>query len=125
MTIQLGADVSVYQKGRGRPGMPGWMVRALDRRGLDFLMARATIGTERDPTFRPNMDIAERQHWVRGAYAFMKTSIDPERQAAEFVRVVAGQPNPMLMALDVEWSDGELPSRADVRAWVKRFRDIP
>ena len=85
MTIQLGADVSIYQKGRGRPGMPGWMTRALDRRGLDFLMARATIGTERDQTFGANMDIADNQQWVRGAYAFLKTGIDPERQAQAFV----------------------------------------
>jgi GH25 family lysozyme M1 (1,4-beta-N-acetylmuramidase) len=111
MTI-FGVDVSHYQ------GAVNWA--KAEAAGVAFGIAKATQGTSfTDDRYAQNVAGARAAGVVPGAYHFL-TGADPVRQAEFFDRVV-GDPEGILVALDVE---GAGCTAGIVRAWVDRYRAL-
>lgn len=111
MTI-FGVDVSHYQ------GAVNWS--KAEAAGVAFGIAKATQGTSfTDDRYAQNVAGARAAGVVPGAYHFL-TGADPVRQAEFFDRVV-GDPEGILVALDVE---GAGCTAGIVQAWVDRYRAL-
>lgn len=118
----IGIDLSRYN---WSGGVPFDMLPRLQAKGVRFLIARATIGTTRDKSFRPNRNRGTFRSWVPGAYHFLYPGVDAADQAKAFCDYVTdtGGGQGLIMALDVEYNRGERPRLRDVRAWVDQYRE--
>ena len=96
-----------------------WQERTPSLGGLDFLIARATYGTDSDPRYKQHSAAARARHLVVGAYHFGRHG-DVPGQVKAFV-AAAGDVD--LYALDVE-SDGDDPpmTQAEARDWITGAR---
>lgn len=90
-----GIDISHHQ------GEIQWDAVAADE--VDFVFMKATEGTDfLDDKFDHNWAEAKRVGIPRGAYHFYLPSVDPEKQAANFINTVTMQPGDLPPVLDIE-----------------------
>ena len=91
--------------------------------GISFAFSRAMICTLPDYTFRSNVTRMREAGLIPGAYHFLYGSswASPEEQADRFMDLV-GDPEGMLIALDVESDGTSRPTARDAERWVARFR---
>ncbi|HEX8361333.1 MAG TPA: GH25 family lysozyme [Longimicrobium sp.] len=109
-----GIDVSHWQ------GTIDWT--AVRGSGVDFAFIKATEGaTYADPQFARNWAAAADAGVMRGAYHYFRPSVDPVKQAENFLRAARIGPNDLPAVLDVETSEGvagDALLRA-VRTWLE------
>lgn len=112
----LGVDIARYQ---GNPAP----IKAIVKAGAGFIIAKATEGTGYvDPSFAKNMALIKASTAVPGNYHFLWGG-DGAGQCDHFLDTI-GNPNGLICAVDVETvRSGPDPEYADVKAFVKRFRD--
>lgn len=122
----VGIDLSVHN---WRRGVPFGMLGRLHGMGVRFLFARASIGTEVDPSFDANRHRGTFRSWVPGGYHYLVDSVPGDRQAATFVGEIqrTGGIEGLVTSLDVE-DDNQPPIRnhvsmRQVEAFVRTFKD--
>ena len=105
-------------------GVPFGLLGRLNRMGVRFLIARASLGTIPDPAFAPSRHRAAGRGWQPGGYHFLYPGVDPAAQAEAYLRQLDASGGPRLLCeLDVEYSrDVGRPRLRDVDLWVERFR---
>jgi lysozyme len=91
--------------------------------GVDFAFARAMLCTRPDYTFATNLKGMRAAGIIPGAYHFLyaRRFASPESQCDAFLAKI-GDPDGMLVALDVEKDGESRPDMTDVSRWVTRFR---
>lgn len=115
MTL-YGVDVSYHQ------GAIDWPKVAAD--GMTFSVARASIGTQPDIEYVAKTAGAKRAGLIVGAYHYLyaDTLVDVAAQCDAFLRAT-GPLDGMIAMLDIERPENDAPREADIRAWVRRFRE--
>lgn len=93
------------------------------RSGIKFAIARASIGTVTDAYYAANARGMRANGIIPGAYHFLEPArvVSPEAQADKFMSLI-GNPEGMLVVLDVEKDGANYPAITDVERWVARFR---
>lgn len=92
--------------------------------GYDFAFIKATEGGDyRDPLFTANWPAAERAGLARGAYHFFTFCTAGDKQAANFLAVVAPGQAMLPPAVDIEFHGNcaQPPPAADIRAELATF----
>lgn len=122
----LGIDTSIYN---WRGGVPFGMLPKLHAKGVRFLVARASIGTQTDPAFEHSRHRGTFRSWVPGGYHYLVEGVDPRAQAETFTAECArtGGIDGLITALDVE-DDNRPPitnhcTIAQVATWAKVWKD--
>jgi len=121
MNPLLGVDVSVYQ---GAKGLPVGMVTKLKAKGIDFVIARASVGVANDTAFVTTIHRCMDAGLDVGAYHFLTDGPAGQRQAdvfAQQVRRVGKTPDGILLVCDFEASASNHPSWQQAKDWAKRM----
>jgi lysozyme len=110
----FGVDVSKHN------GTLDWA--AAKRAGIEFMIARAVLCTTPDATYYGNVRRARANGIQPGAYHFLYNSawVPAARQADVFMDMI-GDPEGLLVALDVEVDGASKPTWGDVKAFVDRW----
>jgi len=110
----FGIDVSKHQ------GVIDWPKVS----GVTFAICRASLATTPDPTYARNVKGAQARGLLAGAYHFLyPSSIVSAVKQADLFYATVGNPEGLLAVLDVERDGTAMPTIADVRAFVKRWRE--
>lgn len=114
-----GIDVSRYQQ------KIAWdEVKQMEVEGIriGFAFIKATEGKSmKDNQFRRNWKEARAKGLTRGAYHYFHPAIDPETQAAHFIKKVSLQPGDLPPVLDVEETNGVPHTQliASIKIWLE------
>jgi hypothetical protein len=121
MTPLLGVDISLYQ---WRGAIPHDVLLRLKRGGVRYIICRASVGAQADPSFQENVKRIRRNSLMPGAYHFL-TDGDPGTnsvgpQVDVFLRQIrAVGLEGLLTALDVE--RGGQPTYQEAVAFAQGF----
>jgi len=95
MPLAVGLDISLYQ-----PHID-W-TKLIAATGVSFVMVRAGDGNFVDPVFAQHWQEARQAGLLRGAYHFLRQSVDAHTQAQLFLQALAADPGELPPVLDIE-----------------------
>jgi GH25 family lysozyme M1 (1,4-beta-N-acetylmuramidase) len=120
MTPLLGTDISIHNR---RLGLPVKTAKLLRKKGVRFVIIRASIGTLIDTAAQRSVKVARDNGFVVGLYHFLDDGPPGDAQAETFFRQVerAGGPHGLLLVNDVESTRDNRPTWNDAKLWARRM----